>query len=104
MNALVGLCDSCGGECCKFVSIPLADVPGLLPDLDRPWLEARGTLYADGVWRIASRCRHLTDAGRCAIYATRPDSCRDYDVDGPSCRRARAQANAAREGRRESEV
>ena len=92
MNAMVGLCDSCG-ECCKFVSIPLAEIPGLLPDLDRPWLEARGKVYADGTWRIPSRCRHLTDAGRCAIYLTRPDSCHDYEVDGASCRRARAEAN-----------
>lgn len=86
------LCGACAGECCKYISIPLAKIAGLLPRLDIPWLQARGTLYQDGTWRIPSRCPHLTDAGRCGIYASRPESCRTYEVDGPSCRRARAVA------------
>lgn len=29
--------------------------------------------------RVLHRCQHLTDAGRCDMYADRPKACRDFD-------------------------
>lgn len=88
------LCASCGGACCRYITIPLANLIGWT-NRALPWFEARGTVDAEGRWRIYSPCRHLTPEGRCGIYATRPEVCRDYPVDGPSCRAARAAFQAA---------
>lgn len=82
-------CQACGAQCCKYVSIPVTE----LQELDVDWLIARGALepgergHVD--WRIESRCPHLTEDNRCVIYDTRPETCRNYEVDGASCRRAR---------------
>ncbi len=81
------ICAQCGGECCKYITIPLSE----LEELDIPWLQARGMLYGP-VWRIKSRCPRLTDEGKCAIYETRPETCKMFEVGGQSCRRARAAA------------
>ena len=86
------LCDDCRGACCVSVAIPIRDVH--LRDIE--WLKARGALEfkptGDAIWRIASRCRHLTPAGQCDIYSKRPQSCRDYQVGGLSCLAAREAA------------
>ncbi len=81
------LCKKCAGECCKYINIPLWDMPE-----DIEWMEARGyILENDGslIWRIPSRCKHLSDEGMCKIYDTRPQTCRDYEVEGGACNRAR---------------
>lgn len=87
-NGTADLCATCGGACCHYITIPLANLLGL-EDRHASWIEARGTVTADGRWRIYSPCRHLTPEGRCSIYATRPEVCRDYPVDGPACRAVR---------------
>ncbi len=81
-------CDECGGECCKYITIsfPELDIP--LDELDRAWLQTRGTLYADGTWRIKSRCPYFTQQGRCLIYSERPQSCVDFEVGGKACRKS----------------
>ena len=81
-------CQACGAQCCKYVSIPVTE----LQELDVDWLIARGALepgergHVD--WRIESRCPHLTEDNRCVIYDTRPETCRNYEVDGASCQQS----------------
>ena len=84
------LCAKCGGECCKYIILPLHLDGGA----DVSWLMARGTLTgcdANGTsqWRIKSRCPQLNAAGRCRVYARRPKSCEHFAVDGEACRKAR---------------
>ena len=92
MKAIVGqnLCRECAGACCKYISIPLEEIA----ELDLRWLQARGTLSQTNdcrvFWRIPSRCPHLTTSGHCDIYATRPKSCKSYEVDGEMCRAVKA--------------
>lgn len=86
------VCKSCGGECCKTISIPVV----ISPEVDLAWLTARGALCEGGNWMIISECRHLSRSGRCKIYATRPQSCRDYPVGGVDCKATQAHKKAGR--------
>jgi Fe-S-cluster containining protein len=82
------ICQACGGECCKYVNIPINMV--LIEDM--AWMKARGHIIQNGeetIWRIPSRCQYLTDNGLCSIYDARPQTCVDYEVEGESCNRAR---------------
>lgn len=89
------LCDSCRGECCQTLVLPLS----ASADIDVDWMLTRGTLTQGPgnvmLWRIRSRCQHLTRAGRCAIYATRPETCRRYPPGGEACMQARARKGLA---------
>ena len=78
-------CIPCGGACCKSIIVNLTIQPGD----DVEWMNARGTFEAPGRWRVETRCRHLTDAGLCGIYETRPISCKVYEVGGRDCLAAR---------------
>ncbi len=53
-------CERCRGTCCTGHRGVLLDDGSILP-------------FVDG------RCPHLTEAGRCGIYETRPRGCRDFD-------------------------
>ena len=90
-------CDTCGGACCRFVVVGIGD---MTPD-QRRWAEMRGPLdFAhEGalLWRLPVACPNLTPAGRCGIYDTRPDVCRELAVDGALCRRAREYYNTTKE-------
>lgn len=82
------LCKQCGGLCCRYVTIPLRDITDAT---DISWFKARGRVVKtkDGYdWHIQSDCRFLC-AGKCAIYNTRPSSCKSYEVDGAYCRQLR---------------
>ena len=78
-------CQECGGECCKILLIPV----GVPTPENLPWFNARGQIYADGMWRIESRCPHLNADNRCDIYETRPQGCRDWPVKIGLCNRVR---------------
>lgn len=53
-------CVECGGTCCTGHRGVLLDDGSILPFVD-------------------DRCPHLSADGRCGIYETRPQGCRDYD-------------------------
>ena len=53
-------CIECGGFCCTGHRGVALDDGTILP-------------FVDG------RCPHLSDDGRCGIYETRPQGCRDFD-------------------------
>jgi Fe-S-cluster containining protein len=42
-------------------------------------LRATAKPVGRGLVRIEHRCQHLQDDGRCAIYASRPAICREFD-------------------------
>jgi Fe-S-cluster containining protein len=64
----------------------------MTPD-QRRWAEMRGllTVAADGgmSWRLPVACRNLTADGRCGIYETRPDVCREFEAGGKLCKAAK---------------
>lgn len=79
-------CLDCGA-CCKYVVIPMEGFP---EDAKR-WLAMHEGLKVVGNRLfIAARCKNLRLDNSCAIYADRPDVCRDYLVGGEGCIESRA--------------
>jgi len=82
-------CDGCGGACCRFVVVAVGEMTAD----QRRWAEMRGPLdfKHEGAmaWRLPVACRNLTAAGRCGIYADRPDVCREFAEGGEMCEAAR---------------
>lgn len=84
------LCALCKGACCEDVAVGLEGLP---PD-KLEFLRIRGTAREvttpDGrvvtALLIPHRCQHLTSDGRCGIYETRPQICRDLAMGGGACR------------------
>ena len=79
------LCESCGGLCCKGVSIDVSK----WTEPQRVWALTRGVIV-DDQWYIDAPCKHLGTDGKCLIYDSRPLNCLAYRVDGPTCRATRA--------------
>ena len=77
------VCEQCQGACCESFVVALPQDPA--PDFVR-WLSLRGTVTS-GALRLEVPCRELAD-GRCGIWDTRPQPCRDYQVGSPACRQA----------------
>lgn len=73
-------CKQCGGKCCQTLLFRGVDAVSA-----EFMAQTRGVMVPGGVM-IDSRCRHLDDAGQCAIYATRPIACRGYAVGGVECK------------------
>ena len=78
-----GACSRCG-ECCRW--LPVAVIRQCKPHQIQ-YLRARGLRVEDGYFLADAPCRHLREEepdgggeGRylCAIYETRPASCRDF--------------------------
>lgn len=82
------VCPPCA-RCCRYVSIAI-DPPSTVRNVSTAlWL-----LYHDGIsiyeaadgggWFLilGATCEHLTPAGLCGTYETRPLICREYDVVG----------------------
>jgi len=86
-------CDKCGGACCRYVVIQVGE---LTPER-REWAETRGTIEGD-MYRIRSKCCHLTRQGFCKIYPNRPGICKQYRVNSALCVAARAAWNVAKKG------
>ena len=86
-NANQGDCATCTGLCCRYITLPLY-WPHAPEDYD--WI--RWMLSHEGVivyvdedgWnvQVATRCSHLTESHRCAIYESRPNLCREYSTTG----------------------
>lgn len=55
-------CAECEGHCCTGHRGVLLDDGSILPFID-------------------GRCPHLDPAGRCGIYETRPQGCREFNCD-----------------------
>ena len=80
--------------CCTYLTQAIA-TPRSQADFDTLlWQLAHHNIQAykdEGSWflLIYNRCRFLQDDGRCGIYASRPQLCRDYsndycEFDGPA--------------------
>ena len=76
-------CLSCG-LCCGYVAVEV-EGPGTVAGATQIlwYLYHQGvSIYADeGEWMVQfeTRCQHLLDDRRCAIYEQRPPICREYD-------------------------
>jgi Fe-S-cluster containining protein len=83
--------------CCLDLDIDLMDLldPERLPAVGREFLDAHGLgaltpaerdaliaaghYLGAGVIKLRHRCAQLQDDGRCAVYASRPAICRNFD-------------------------
>jgi len=81
--ALPGTCSRCG-ECCRW--LPFVSVRQCKPHQIQ-YLRERGLKESAGLFLVDAPCRHLVEdapdsSGQrqwgCAIYETRPATCRDY--------------------------
>jgi Fe-S-cluster containining protein len=77
-------CAACHGSlCCTYITHQIATPRSKLDFSNLLWQVAHQgvQLYRDGgIWFLLfeGRCAHLQNDGRCAIYATRPQACRDH--------------------------
>ena len=74
-------CEMCRGACCEGMVIRPQDYGYRGDNLD--WWRYHGTATGDGIY-FNCRCRHLAD-GKCAIYGTRPQCCRDFFPGTAAC-------------------
>lgn len=80
------LCDHCTAKCCRYFAVQI-DTPEDREDYDYlRWflLHGEATIFTeDGDWYllVSTECKHLRADGRCGIYATRPDICREYSTE-----------------------
>ena len=80
------LCDHCTAKCCRYYALPL-DTPTDAQDFDFiRWFMIHGqtcVFTEDKSWYLLvyNECQHLQADGRCGIYLTRPQICRDYSTD-----------------------
>ena len=87
VNHVQDKCDLCTGSlCCNYITQAIA-TPRSLEDFDiLLWQLAHQNIQAykdEGDWflLVYTRCQFLQDDGRCRIYTTRPQLCRDYSND-----------------------
>lgn len=80
-------CGFCPGtKCCQYITQRI-EGPRSMHDFDHLlWQLSHANVQAfkdDEGWFLLmnSTCRHLQQDGRCGIYATRPQVCRDHDND-----------------------
>ncbi len=79
------LCEFCTAKCCRYLALPI-DAPDDTTQYDyMRWflLHRAATVFTEGdTWflLIYSDCEHLQPDGRCGIYETRPQICRDYST------------------------
>jgi Fe-S-cluster containining protein len=66
-------CKQCG-ECCKIYV-----VKGIVKTKDAiEYATAHGFTFDGDAMLVPSPCPHLASDGKCGIYETRPQICRDY--------------------------
>lgn len=80
-------CSFCpGSKCCSYITQRL-DAPRAMADFDLLlWQISHQNVQIykdeDGWFLLVNNpCNHLQSDGRCGIYATRPQICRDYSND-----------------------
>lgn len=80
------LCDHCTAKCCRYFALPM-EKPESRTDFDYlRWFllhEGATAFVEDDTWYLLvhTKCEHLQADGRCGIYETRPQICRDYSTD-----------------------
>lgn len=80
------LCEHCTAKCCRYFALPI-DEPTTRKEFDYlRWylLHEAATLFTEEEeWYLLvhTQCKHLQEDGRCGIYETRPQICRDYSTD-----------------------
>jgi Fe-S-cluster containining protein len=67
-------CKQCG-ECCRYFAIKRVMKTKHVVE----YMEARGYKFDGTTMLIPSVCPQLTEEGKCKIYETRPQVCRDYE-------------------------
>lgn len=86
MSKTEDLCSKCDGRCCKYVAIEI-DEPEDAEDFDtlRWYVSHEGcSVYREeSKWYfdVETRCEHLSEGNKCAIYPRRPDICFDHATD-----------------------
>jgi Fe-S-cluster containining protein len=80
-------CDLCeGSKCCNYITQAI-DTPRSIEEFDTLlWQLAHANVQAykdeDGWFLLVNnKCQFLGEYGRCKIYDTRPQMCRDYSND-----------------------
>ena len=80
-------CASCkGATCCTYITQPI-NTPRSKEDFSNLlWQVSHQGVHAfrdEGTWYLLfeGRCTHLQSDGRCGIYETRPQACRDHTND-----------------------
>lgn len=80
------LCDRCTAICCKYITLEI-DKPTTKRNHDdiRWYLLHEGItlLIEKGRWliKVPTVCAALDEKGRCTIYETRPQTCREYSTE-----------------------
>ena len=80
-------CSTCKGSlCCTYVTQPIPTPRSKQDFSNLLWQVSHVGVHAfrdEGVWYLLfeGRCTHLQPDGRCGIYATRPEACRDHSND-----------------------
>ena len=79
-------CQECRGACCEVFEVPLIDLRPQSEDAFQ-WIMHHGRTVYDDTFRLQFECRctKLSEQGRCSIYASRPQVCRDMSVGGAEC-------------------
>ncbi|HXU92777.1 MAG TPA: YkgJ family cysteine cluster protein [Gallionella sp.] len=83
----INKCASCkGSTCCTYVTQQIASPRTKLDFSNLLWQVSHRGVHVfrdEGIWYLLfeGRCDHLQPDGRCAIYETRPEACRDHSND-----------------------
>ncbi|MCR4414144.1 MAG: YkgJ family cysteine cluster protein [Thermoguttaceae bacterium] len=85
LNPGDNLCAHCSAKCCKYFALPI-DTPTEWADFEYiRWFlfhERAAVFVENGDWYLLvyTRCKHLREDNRCAIYPARPNVCREYST------------------------
>lgn len=80
------LCEHCTAKCCRYFALPI-ETPTERNDFENiRWymLHGRVSVFVDeGTWflMVHNACDQLLEDGRCGVYETRPEICREYSTD-----------------------
>lgn len=72
----------CLGACCETLLVPVPDVP-----IITEFMSVRGHREGD-YYRLECKCPMLDENGKCKIYESRPQICRDYEAGSELCLKA----------------
>lgn len=83
-------CEACKGACCKVLFI--LKKRGMDKDFLRFLLYHGAAVEMEHYVLITNRCKYLDLAGKCKIYADRPDYCKNFRINGELCHICRGAA------------
>ena len=81
------LCYRCPAACCRYIALPFDEPEDAEAFEEIRWFlmhEGVTVFVTEGQWfvSVTTPCKHLDEQSRCAIYADRPQICREYSSDG----------------------